>query len=268
MPKGAFILGDILLLGLGGFIVWQAARPLDAWHVLLLFLCVFGGAWLAAYPFLAEYKGALRLAESSALDEAIQQMRGIESVGNQIVALSSQWQAVQDHTNRTVEAVEHISEKMANEAKAFADLSLKMNQQEKAHLRLEVEKLRRAEGEWVQVLMAYNDHIFALFQAAFRSGEKRLIDQVGRLQAATQEFARRVGFVAFGAAADEPFDPARHQLQSGETPPEGTKIVSMLAPGFMYQGQLVRRVLVALNEHKAEQPKEEPAAAPQTQLPI
>ena len=266
MPKGAFILGDVLLLGLGGFIVWQAARPLDPWHVLLLFLCVFTGAWLAVYPFLAEYKAAQRLSESSALDQAIAQMSGMEAVGKQIVALSSQWQAVQDHTNRTVQAVQEISDRMGSEAKAFSELSLKMNQQEKAHLRLEVEKLRRAEGEWVQVIMGYSDHIFAFFQAAVRSGEQRLIEQIGRMQAATQEIARRVGLVGVGAAPEEAFDAARHQLQSGETPPEGSKIGNMVAPGYMYQGQLVRRVLVTLDEEKPEPVKEE--QVPQTQLPI
>jgi molecular chaperone GrpE (heat shock protein) len=268
ISKSAFFLGDLLLLGVGGFLIYQAPRAMDPWNVLLLVICVLSGAWLAAYPFMAEYKASVKLAEAEGLGEAVERLKGMETIGNQIIALSSQWQTVQDHANNAVEAVQGISERMSMEAKAFSELTTRMNQQEKAHLRLEVEKLRRNEGEWIQVLMGFSDHIFALFQAAFRSGEQRVIEQVGRLQGSCHEIARKVGFVAFGAVPDESFDPAKHQTETGTTE-AGAKILAMLAPGYMYQGQLVRRVLVTL---AADEPHKEaeslPEGAPQSHLPL
>jgi hypothetical protein len=54
----------------------------------------------------------------------------------------------------------------------------KMNDSEKAALRLEVEKLRRGEVEWLQVLVRILDHVFVLHAAAMRSGQPKLAEQI------------------------------------------------------------------------------------------
>ena len=63
---------------------------------------------------------------------------------------------------------------MTGEVRQFTEFMQKMNDSEKAALRLEVEKLRRGEGEWLQVLVRILDHVFALHAAAVRSGEPKV----------------------------------------------------------------------------------------------
>ena len=48
----------------------------------------------------------------------------------------------------------HVADKMAAEAKAFAEFLQKANDTEKSHLRLEVEKFRRGESQWLAARMA------------------------------------------------------------------------------------------------------------------
>jgi len=80
-----------------------------------------------------------------------------------------------------------------------------------ATLRLEVEKLRRVESEWLQVAVRMLDHVYALHQGACRSGQPHLIEQVGSFQNACRDAARRVGVTPFTANEGEPFD-AQRQL--------------------------------------------------------
>ena len=90
------------------------------------------------------------------------------------------------------------------------------NDSERATLRLEVEKLRRAEADWLQVLVRMLDHVYALHQGALRSGQPMLIEQVGNFQNACRDAARRVGLTPFTANEAEPFDAQRHQLIEDE----------------------------------------------------
>jgi hypothetical protein len=52
----------------------------------------------------------------------------------------------------------------------------------KNHLRLEIEKLRRGEGEWLQVMVRVLDHVQALHLAGQRSGQRNLIEQLTHFQ--------------------------------------------------------------------------------------
>ena len=83
---------------------------------------------------------------------------------------------------------------MATEVHTFTEFQQKMNDGEKTALRLEVEKLRRAEGEWLQVLARILDHIFALHNAA-QSGKPEVTEQIAQFQNACRDVARRVGLV-------------------------------------------------------------------------
>ena len=62
---------------------------------------------------------------------------------------------------------------MAAEAKAFTEFMQKANDSEKAMLRLETDKLKRAESEWVHVLVRMLDHVYALHIGAMRSGQPK-----------------------------------------------------------------------------------------------
>jgi molecular chaperone GrpE (heat shock protein) len=154
---------------------------------------------------------------------------------------------------------------MAAEVREFTEFMQKANDGEKATLRLEVEKLRRAEGDWLQVLVHLLDHVHALHTGATRSGQPRLIEQLTNFQNACRDTARRVGLVPFAAAAGEAFDAKRHQLVNGEEmPANGAVIGETLATGFTFQGRLVRPALVRVGAPA----QAAPAAAGQNQLAL
>jgi hypothetical protein len=112
---------------------------------------------------------------------------------------------------------------------------------------LEVEKLRRAEGEWLQVQVRVLDHVLALHSAATRSGQPQIIKQLTQFRDACLDATRRIGLLPFGAAPGQPFDTVAHQRldDAGEVAADA-KIAETLAPGYTYQGQPIRRALVRL----------------------
>ena len=67
-------------------------------------------------------------------------------------------------------------------------------------------------------------------------------------QNACRDICRRAGIAAVAALAGEPFDPKRHQLLHDAAAPDNALVLDTLAPGYTYQGQLVRRALVRLQE--------------------
>jgi hypothetical protein len=149
---------------------------------------------------------------------------------------------------------------MAAEAKAFGEFMQKANDSEKAHLRLEVEKLRRSETEWLHTVIRLLDHIYALHQAGVRSGHRNVIQQLTSFQDACRDITRRVGLTPVEALAGEAFDEAKHQLMEDQPPPpDGALVEDTLATGYTFQGQLLRRTLVNLQQNA---PTDQPPATP------
>jgi len=177
---------------------------------------------------------------------------------------------VQGAAEKTANAARDIGERMASEVKAFTEFMQRANDSERATLRLEVEKLRRAEGDWLQVLVRMLDHVFALHQGALRSGQPALIEQVGNFQNACREAARRVGLTPFAANEAEPFDAQRHQLiEESATPPPDALVADTVAAGYTFQGRLVRPALIRLRENSAvAAPPPEAGDAQQSSLPL
>ena len=165
-----------------------------------------------------------------------------------------------------------ITERMAAEVRDFTGFMQKINEGEKSTLRLEAEKLRRAETDWLQVLVHVLDHVHALHTGAARSGQPRLVEQLTHFQNACRDAARRVGLLAFAASPGEKFDTQRHQSANGDkTPPAGAVIAEALAPGYTLQGRLVRPALVRVTGDGSSEtaPTQSPAAsAEQNQLPL
>jgi molecular chaperone GrpE (heat shock protein) len=102
---------------------------------------------------------------------------------------------------------------------------------------LEVEKLRRAESEWLQIVIRLLDHTYALTQAGVRSGKAGLIEQLGHFQNACRDVARRAGLVPFVVVPNEAYDEKIHQLvdADGNRRPNA-KVSETIATGFTYQG--------------------------------
>jgi molecular chaperone GrpE (heat shock protein) len=138
----------------------------------------------------------------------------------------------------------------------------KMNDSEKATLRLEVEKLRRGELDWLQVLVNILDHVFALHAGAVRSGDAKFAAPITNFQNACRDTARRLGLTPFAAEPGEPFDAERHQVPgSKEAPPAGAVVAETIGSGYTFQGRLLRPALVRLRDGNApvETQHEKPA---------
>ncbi len=240
-------MGDLLLLAVAGGIVYQSPWPLTPVYVALCVASVALGAVLLVWPFVLQYRAEVKLGEAEALSAAITQMENLRQIQEQIAGATNQWTNIQGDADRTTQAAQAIAERMTAEQTAFQEWFAKANDSEKATLRLEVDKLRRMEREWLQVLVHVLDHTYGLYTAAASSGQPRLIEQLGQFQFVCRDAARRVGLVPFEAASGEPFNAEIHQLVASETPvPEGARVGRTLATGIRFQGQLVRPALVEL----------------------
>jgi len=258
VPKWPFFLGDAIMLGLSYYIYWQASKlPLDRWELSALGVCATLGALLGILPYLLEYRavikyGALiKLIETSSLCAATEKISNLESCVGQITSATDFLQTAQAQADKTAELAKEITERMTAEAREFTAFLQKANDGEKATLRLETEKLRRAEADWLGVLVHILDHVFALTRAAERSGQQNLIAQHNQFQNACRDASRRVGLSVVLATPGEPFDAQRHQLPEGGEVPAGASVGEVLATGFTFQGKLIRPVMVRVQSSES-----------------
>lgn len=253
MAKWPFFLANVLLLGLAGFIFAKSQLPLGRWEILACVVCVIGGALFTITPFLREFQAASKLAETDSLTNVVSQVQSLDQIATQIKAATAQWTTVQEAADKTANAAREISGGMAAEVQSFNEFIQRANEGEKATLRLELDKLRRAENESLHVLVRILDHVYALNRAAANSRQPGLIEQLGHFQNACRDAARRIGLQPLVAAPAETFDAQRHQLLDGETAPaEGGIVGETIATGYSFQGKLLRPVLVRLQTNKSE----------------
>ena len=263
LPKLPFVFADVVLLGVAYVIFRRRQAPMTPWDMFFCAASVALGAVLCVAPFLLEYRAAMKLAEADRLANAVLQIENIEIIGRQINHATANWQAAHEQANKTVEAEREIAESIAAEARSFSEFLKKANETEKSHLRLEVDKLRRAENEWLQILVRILDHIFALNQAAVHSGQANLVKQLGQFQNACRDIARRVGLVPFVAIPGEPYDPKVNQLADAKVvPAAAARVAETIATGYSFQGQLVRSALVTLQTSPAADEPEDTAKPP------
>ena len=271
LSKWPFFLGDGLLLGTACLIGYQSNFVLGHWEMCFVVLCVAGGALLGVAPFLLEYDALAKVAEAGALNTAVAELKNLAAIANQISGATGKWQEAQEQADKTVVGAREIAERMTVEVQAFTEFMKRANDSERANLRLEVEKLKRGESEWLQVLVRTLDHVYALHQGASRSGQPKLAEQVGNFQLACRDSARRVGLTPFTANEGELFDAQRHQLvEEGVKAPAGAVVAETIATGYTFQGRLVRPALVRLGNGEATVAAVTAEAAPeeQSQLPL
>ncbi len=245
--KLPFFIADLVLAGAAYFVYTQSDKPLGTPALGMLIGCVALAAYFGILPFILEFRALMRHSESESLQSAVHQIQNLEAVASQIGAATAQWQAVQEAAAGTAKTAKTIADSMAEEVKGFAQFMEKAQSSEKATLQLEVQKLRRAEAEWLQVLIHFLDHTYALHQAAARSSQRGVADQISAFQTACREIARRVGLAPFVPAPSEPFNRERHQVLDDKVQvPEGALVADTLATGFTFQGRIVRPALVQL----------------------
>jgi molecular chaperone GrpE (heat shock protein) len=268
VPKWPFLLGDALLLAAAYFLIQHAPHPIGRWEIITTAACVALGAVLGALPFVLDYRAIVKVIEASALGSIAEKIQNLEKLAAQISAATNEWTNAQTQAEKTAAGAKEISDRMAGEVREFSEFMQKMNDSEKAALRLEVEKLRRGEGEWLQVLVRILDHVFLLHAAASRSGQPKLAEQISSFQNACRDAARRIGLVPFIAEPEEPFHAERHQAVGTEEKPSADAVVAeTVGAGFTFQGRLLRPALVRLREsnppgENADAAKETPESAP------
>jgi molecular chaperone GrpE (heat shock protein) len=271
LAKWPFFLGDALLLGMAYYISHQSKSAFGHWEMCFVFLCVAVGAVLGVAPFLLEYAALVKVAQAGSLTTVVSQMGNLEGIAGQISGATGRWQEAQDAADKTANSAKEIAERMTTEVKAFTEFMKRANDSERANLRLEVEKLRRVEADWLQVLVRMLDHVFALHAGALRSGQPGLIEQVGNFQNACRDTARRVGLTPFAATEAQPFDAERHQLlEEAAQPTPDAVVAETIAAGYTFQGRLIRPALVRLRETPAVAavPATEAATTAQSSLPL
>ncbi len=249
VPKWPFLLGDALLLAAAYFLIQQAPHPIGRWEIVTAAACCALGAVLGAMPFILDYRAIVKVIEASALGSIAEKIQNLEKLAAQINTATNEWTTAQTQAEKTAAGAKEISDKMAAEVREFSEFMQKMSDSEKAALRLEIEKFRRGEGEWLQVLVRILDHVFALHAAAARSGQPKLAEQIANFQNACRDAARRIGLVPFNAEPDEPFNVERHQaVGTEEKPSAGAVVAETVGVGFTFQGRLLRPALVRLRE--------------------
>lgn len=248
VPKWPFIiLGDVVLLGLAWLVYAQSKPPMDRWEAALFIFSGALGAALAILPFVLEYRAAVKLVDAGALITTASQIQNLELLAKQIGNATSQWQNIGELSNGSVTAAKEIAERMNAETAAFTEFMEKANHTENANLRLEVDKLRRAENDWLQIVVRILDHTYALHKAAIRSGQPSVIEQLTNFQNACRDVARRAGLIPVVPAANEPFDPERHQSTDSQVASiANPRVLDTVATGFTYQGRSIRAALVSL----------------------
>ena len=260
-----FLIGAALLDYFAWWVVDKSEHPIHIWMAVLALVAVGGGAWVSVIPFLTDAENATKLDELDKLQSTAHQIQNLEKVATQITIATAQWQNVQEHNGQAIAAAKQVSEEMSQEAVRFGEFMKKASDSEKATLRLEVEKLKRAETDWLQVLVRVLDHVYALHRAAKHSGQSNLIDQLAHFQNACRDAACRIGLVVFAPAAGDGFEPGQHQTADGRKDiPDDAKIFETVATGYTFQGQMLRPALVLLDAPKAPLPVQSAPAAAQT----
>jgi len=251
LPLWPFLVVDAIFLGLAVLLLEFGHHPLPWQEGGLLVLCGALGALSFVTPFLRRSADEQALSQARLLADAAGQIQKLDQLAGQIGGATSQWLELHGHTAQAAENAKQVAGQISAEARAFSEFMERVSETERTHLRLEADKLRRAEQERLQVITHILDHVFALFQAARHSGNPALVEQIGQFQNACREAVRRIGLVQTAGLADEAFDPKLHQLPDNTEAVENGLVAETLVAGYTYQGQLVRRPVVALKAAKA-----------------
>ncbi|HMO66453.1 MAG TPA: hypothetical protein PKE47_14735, partial [Verrucomicrobiota bacterium] len=159
LGKLPFLAADLTLLAAAAALVWAGPRPLGVWPALAVAGCAALGAWLLVLPFLKEHEADVAREHRGDLAGTLAQIQKLESAAMQIGQATASWSGVAERAARSVETAGAIEARLSQEARAFGDILRKQNEAEKQTLRLEVEKLRRAEGEWLQAAVRVLAHV-------------------------------------------------------------------------------------------------------------
>jgi molecular chaperone GrpE (heat shock protein) len=261
IAKTPFLIGDLLLLAMAGWIIWDVGGLPSGFQLGIVVGCLVVGMFFSTLPFLLDYRANLKRGEINEFQNLAEQLQALTQLEEHIRQATGQWQSIQDHCVSAVQDADKIAASMAQESTRFVEVMQSMDVSEKEHLRVEAEKLRRSERDWLQSAVRVLDHVFALHKAALQSGQPKLINQISNFQHAVVDVMRRMGLVPHEAELGAAYNTEQHQVM-GEDHKQLSQpaVAETLAPGFTFQGRLVRPPLVKLLEHD-DLPEEVRAAA-------
>ena len=247
MTKWPFFVADAVAF-IGCFLIYNSGSgPLSAGEMIAFIVCGALGMVFLCYPFVQEYRTDARFAEAEQLAQVTDFMTRLEKVKNGVTVATAHLETAQDYAEKTIESSKEIAERMTDEAKAFAEFMAKANDTEKSHLQLEVDKLKQGEMESIKALMTTLDETFRISQAAARSGNAGVAEQLGKFQAVCRAAASRIGLIPFEADFGDPFNSEKHVLPDPKMEvPEGARIGGTLAPGYTYMRRPLRPAAVLL----------------------
>jgi len=246
VPKWPFFLSDIIFIGLGYWISTLIQGEPESWQIISIVVCAVFGTGFAVAPFYFEYRAEAKAVEIAQLTSVAKEVNKMENVAAQISEATENWEAVQEQSTQTAKLAEEIAQGIAASVKEHDAFMAQAGNEEVGALKLEVEKLRRAEVDWVNTLVATLDLVYRLERSAVASGKEQFIRTMGQFQGQCRDTARRVGLVAFEAENGVPFDSDQHALPPEDSPKDGVKVVETRLPGFRLQGKVVRKPLVAV----------------------
>jgi molecular chaperone GrpE (heat shock protein) len=266
VPKWPFLLGDLLLLAFAVFIVTKSSHPISTWEVIACSAIVVIGALIGIVPFYLDYLATDKALEINALGSVAEKIADLEKLSVRIESATNHWgvihETVQKESGKTADIAKDIADKMTEEVRRFSEFMKNVNDTEKTTLRVEVDKLRRADGEWLQMIVRLLDHVFALHIGAVRTGDQRFIEPITNFQNACRDSVRRIGLTPYVGEPNEPFNAERHQLAGKpDDVPAGALVSETIGAGYTFQGKLLRPAIVRLREAKVEIPAPKPAPA-------
>lgn len=252
LPKLPFYIADAVLSGIALLVLYRQGSLDTTGDYVIAALCLCAAAfaaWLSIVPWLKEHDTQGAVATTENLRAALDQIKQVQNVASQIQQANLHWQGAQDAASRTVGSAREIADRMKIEADAFTKFVQNARDEQRGHLELEVEKLRRTENEWLRTSVLILDHIFALYQAGARSGQPNLAAQLEQFQNACRDAARRMGLASYVPAPGEPFDARGHQLADPKADaPATARVREVLMTGLTFQGQLLRKSVVMVGD--------------------
>ncbi len=254
VPKWPFFAAYAVLLAFAYFFILRAPRAVHYWEIAAA--CVAFGAALSLIPFYLDYRAMAKALEVNALGAVADKIQKLDTLSAQINAVTNRWEVIQEslqtESGKTSVAAKQIADQMTAEVRQFSEFMQKINDSEKSTLRLEVEKLHRGEGEWLQVVVRILDHVHALHTAAVRTGDTKFSEPITNFQNACRGTVRRIGLTPLVAEPDEKFNAELHQVAGTNAKvPADAVIAETVGVGYTYQGKLLRPALVRVREANA-----------------
>ncbi len=152
LPKLPFIIGDLILLGIAGYLVATHPAPLDSTTLIAVVVCVALGTVLGAIPFLTDY--ARR--QDEALDE---RQRGLDALSRtltnaaeQISIAANGLHQIVEIAHKSLKQAEQLPHKLQDKISEFNAQLENARDDDREELEKELAELRATESERLATL--------------------------------------------------------------------------------------------------------------------